>query len=438
MPRKPPPKRPAKSAASRPKKPRDPLVLLAQQPRQSNLTITGGWRTLQAMLEDEQGNPVHAQVVFWADMASHTVYGSGIVPLERSADGGASEAIDILIEGLQKPGAGDDDMAAMLRPDVPPGLPGKIVVADPPLAVKLSARFAPYHVTVENADDLPEMDELLGEMLESLGFGPNGEPPPPFAWDLPQETATMLYAAAAKLWKRAPWDLLLEYPPVEITLGANGPAPEVPVLYASVISDDESMFGVTFFYAADGYEALLNQSMPEGDQQARYDEIIQMMREQGLPVDMIPPPLLQSMIDAALGEDAAPSFEDVAQDALTCFYANRAEVDRTYLAWMDARGVRAPAKKAVPNFSRTLPGQQPHQPDEREARALALALDALAQFCTHFKAQLDAGEPPPAGVPLEMTAHVAGIAIPVSYTPEDEEDVFEEELDEEGEDEREG
>src|SRR6185437_10427660 len=119
--------------------------------------------------------------------------------------------------------------------------------------------------------------------------------------------------------------------------------------------------------------------------ETRYNEIIEMMRAQGLPVDMIPPPLLQSMIDAAMGEEAGPSFEEVAQDALTCFFAERDELDQTYLAWMDAHNVKAPAKKAVPNFTRTLPGEPPRQPDDREARALALALDALTQFCAHFK-----------------------------------------------------
>jgi hypothetical protein len=389
-------------------------------PRRADAVVIGGRRALQTTLEDDEGQPMQPQVVLWIDQGSQYILNSGITALNLSADEGVTEAAEMLIASFDDPGGTLQE--PMQLPPIPEmrklkGVPGKVIVADPPLAVHLSARLAPYHVVVENVAELPQIDTMLSDLLESLGFSADGAPPPPFAWDLPQPAATALYAAAAKVWRQAPWEYLAEYPTVMIALGAAGPAPDVPALHAAILGGGGEVFGVACYFSREAYEKMLTQGLALNENRdALRQQAADQMRAAGLPLDLLPPGMLDSIVDEALTENPDFGIDRLAQDALVCFFDARDKLDQTYLAWLDERNLHPP-KDGVPTFLRTMPEGEPRQPDAREARALALALDALAQFCAQFKATLE--DEPALDTPLEMTAQVVDQAIPVSYTPAD-------------------
>jgi hypothetical protein len=94
-------------------------------------------------------------------------------------------------------------------------------------------------------------------------------------------------------------------------------------------------------------------------------------------------------------------------------------LDPTYLAWLKAHNIAVPARQLVPSFMRTVPGDVAgtRPPDAREAHALALAMEAIAEFTTRFRATLEGN--PAIGVPLELTTTIGKETITLSYTPED-------------------
>ncbi len=409
--------KPVNKAATPKKQPADPLLRL---PRRAEAVIIGGRRTLQTTLEDDEGQAIQPQIVLWVDQGSQYVLNSGITALNRSPDDGVTEATEMLIASFADPGGALN--AEMPLPAIPAmkrlkGLPGKVIVADPALAAQVSARLAPYQITVENVDELPQIDEMLSDMLESLGFSADGAPPPPFAWDLPQAAAVALYAAAGQVWQQAPWEYLAEYPTVAITLDAHGPAPEVPTLYAAILGGGGEVLGIACYYSNTAYEQMLTQSMALNQNR---DELrrqaIEQMRAAGLPMDLLSPEMLEGVVDQALAENPDFGGDRLAQDALVCFFDARDELDQTYLAWLDERKIKPP-KDGVPTFLRTSPEAEPRQPDVREARAFTLALAALAQFCAQFKATLL--DDPVIDEPLTMTAQVDKEAVPISYVPAD-------------------
>lgn len=409
----------------KPRKPApDPIARLARLPRQPDKTILGGRHTLQTEI-DNDGQKVHPQVVVWVDETSEAVLGADVIPLEQSTDGGITEAVTMLINTLN--GTPTAFAPGGLFPPQQRGLPGTIVVNDTELVAAITARFAPLGVNVAYAESLPQVDQIMAGLFQSLGFDENGLPPPPFAWEIAPDVATPLYAAAAKFWRRRPWQYMLDHPTLTVTLGAHGPAEGVAALHAAILGANETVFGVACYFSPDDYQAALEQGERLGDvEETALDNAIELMRLQGLPVDVIPRDILRGMLAEVTDIEIASDTNEnpMAANALACYFEDKDEVDTTYLAWMTAHAVKAPSRDGVPVFVRTSREEEPRQPNERETYALALTLDALSQFFSRFHAQLEAGAAD--GVPLTLQVRVGTDKTPVSvsYTPQPEEDML--------------
>ena len=419
----------AKKSSRNPAKPApppyDPMQELATLPHQDELVILGSRRILKPV-PDAHGNLVHPQVVLWVSEQEQVVYAVEVVPLEESADGGVSEAVDILVEGLLTGGQPQSGLAHLFEMPAEAVLPGNIIVTDAELAAGVTQRLGPLGVQVAVQAHHPILAELFEAMLTSLGIDKDGNMPPPFAWDLPLPAVKPLFAAAKRLWQRAPWEYQLDHPAIAITLGEYGPEPSVTTVYASVMGADGQVVGVALYHSLLDFEDTAIQGLALMEQEeAQVQETLATMRQQGLPVDQIPPEVLEGMLAQMMGPFLENSMASLMKDTLLCFFDDEEEADPTYLDWMDSHKLKGPARGIVPTFQRTMQGGATRQPNERETQALTLTLEALSQFFTGVAPTLKAN--PPVGVPLTFTAKVGTIPVTVTYTPEDDEEADDEE-----------
>ena len=411
---------PKKRTPGGPPTPRDRLAQLERDP---NLVIIGGKRDLMTEVERD-GKLVQPQIVLWMEEESRLVRSSNILEVLDSAnDDGTSAAIGMLIEGLS-------GVSTAMLPARKPALPARIIVNDQTLADAVRTRFAPYDVAVEYVPDHPLLTEMFASLLQSLGFDADGNPPPPFAWELPQIALASLYTAAAKFWRRGLWEYLADYPTLTLTLGENGPADGVETLYASILGAGGEVAGVALYFSEEDYASAVAQGAEIVD--VSEDEIAvaeEMLRQQGMPFTMLPPQTLRdfAMQLAEERRDQMTSIEEMSrQNTLACFFDESDNLDPTYVDWIKEHGLKTASDEAIPSFMRTIPGAAPLQPDAREARAMLLAFDALSQFGARFGQMLK--DAPEYGQTLELQAKVGKLTVGVSYTPISEEDEIAEEL----------
>jgi hypothetical protein len=110
---------------------------------------------------------------------------------------------------------------------------------------------------------------------------------------------------------------------------------------------------------------------------------------------------------------------EVFDNALVFFLEDRDESDPTYLEWLAAHELKY-TRHIVPFFLRTAPGSTPRQPNEREVRALTLAIEALAQFFKAYERVLHGPFLPMQGLRYQATVqHNADkVAVDVRFPPE--------------------
>jgi hypothetical protein len=320
------------------------------------------------------------------------------------------------------------------RKSFPACLPGKIIINDAALAEAAKTFFEPLHVPVEYREDIPLFNSAFQSLSEHLGADEEAEPPEPFEWDIPLAVVSPLFAAAATCWRRAPWDYLPDYPPIELKLGDNGPQPGVDTLYASILGGLGMLPGVAFYYSLEALERFMTKSsqMTTAADDQTIDEAMRMLRQAGVPIDELPADEVRQVLGQILGDTTLPEGEDkweLVEDGLACLFNPKDECDPTYLEWMDAHRLKAPSREGVPNFLKTVAGQEPMNPGEREVKAMTLALDALNQFFSHFHSTLQGPLTP--NEPLTYQARLAdGTVVDVSYTPqemEEDEDMLDDE-----------
>jgi hypothetical protein len=423
---------------------------LASLPRRANLVIEGGIRTLGLYLRE--GKEVfQPQLVIWLESESGMIRNSEILPPTKDQDDIARLALDTLVSALAQPTPVTvmSESAAPQRRErdrqvekrmFPACLPGKIIINDAALAEAAKAVFEPLEVSIEYKEDIPLFNSAFQSLSEHLGADEEAGPPEPFEWDIPFAVVSPLFAAAAACWRRAPWDYLPDYPPIELKLGEYGPQPGVETLYASILGGLGMLPGVAFYYSLESLERFMRKSsemMPPADDRT-IDEAIKMLRQAGVPVDQLPPDEVRQALGQILGGTDLPEGEEkweLVEDGLACLFTPKDDCDPTYLEWMEAHRLKSPSREGVPNFLKTLAGQEPMNPGEREAKAMTLALEALNQFFSHFHATLQ--EPLTPGVPLTYQARLSGgTVVDVSYTPqemEEDEEMFDE--DDEGDEE---
>lgn len=449
---------------ARPRNARTPDIrALARLKIDPDLILEGGIATLQVWVRED--DTLHQPLIsLWLDPVRHVIKAHTIVSPSTSTDNGRGEALAALIQACTRPftlpelpmpstplaltaGVNTPDLANQIvntsaMPTTPtPALPARIRVNDAQLADTMRTVFEPLGVDIEYAPELPKVNEALTELTEAMG-GPQNEPPRPFEWDLSNDALEPLFAAAAAYWRRKPWEYLDDYPPVVIQLGENGPRPDVPALYASILGAAEEVFGVALYYSADALDSLVQRGEemlpPLEIEDALLDELAQMLQASGVPIEDLSRADLRSfagelMGAAGLQAPTADQARDMVEDSLTVFFSPASETDPTYLEWIAAHNLKYPSKQGVPSFL-SMSKQQEHGrlPNEREARALTLALDALAHFCKMHRRSLESGPGPfitmqkllgmpETEMPVLDAAPVielggARIEVPVSYT----------------------
>ncbi len=415
----------------------DPTRQLARLPRRANQTVVGGKRLLGLYLREDQ-EIIQPQLAIWLDEQSGMILGSELINPHRSPDAGTSEALASLVEALQHPErmpflpnatltngplSGRGGQAA--TPAFRPGLPAKILINDAALAQTAKAQLAPLGVLIEYQEELPLFEQAFQSLSQHLGANEGAEPPEPFAWDLPNEQLAPLYTAAASLWEHAPWEYLLDHPPVEVELGKHGPEPDVPTLYVSILGANGDISGAACYYSLEAFARALHKGEEMLTSNPNIDAAIEVLRQVGAPIEGIPLEELRMMVGGLLldQEGLSPDqVQELMEDALVCFFNAQDESDPTYLEWMRTHKLKAPDEEGVPTFLKTSADGPPRQPNEREVQALTLALEALNQYFSQFGEQLDAGAEP--GVPLVHTAHITvgteQITVPVNFTPTEE------------------
>jgi hypothetical protein len=301
----------------------------------------------------------------------------------------------------------------------PPALPATVRVNDAELAEAARAKLEPLGVTVEHVEQLPTFDaefEALAEFLRAAE-----EEPESFSWEIDPALARPLFEAAADLWRRAPWDDLPDHPPLAIALGEHGPQPGVETIYGSVIGGAGMVFGLCLYYTLDDLWAAMRGGVEvEGDEDDM-DALLGMMRGMGAPVDELPEDLVRGVLGGLVDQFlSGEERKDPAQNALVLFFNTEDETDPTYLEWLRQRKVRRPAD-VVPTPLRTETGQEPRNPNEREVRAMTLALQAANQFVGHHARALQG--PLLVDTVLTYEAHVGTgaqrVSVEVTYPPRD-------------------
>lgn len=390
------------------------------------LVLEGGTAPLPIWLRD--GDTLQQPyIVLWLDPGRHFVRAYTLVSPAATGDEGRTEALSFLIQACTGPFAlpesvadavpvpgerpGPRDLAKLdvgMATGPEPALPARIRVQDAALANAARAIFEPLGVAVELVESLPDFEEAVSGLTESMG-GPQ-EPPQPFAWDLDAATLEPLFAATAALWRRKPWEYVDDYPPVVVELGAHGPRPDVSTLYASILGGAGEVLGVAFYYDGGALDRLVQRGeelMPPLEiEDAMLDELAQMLQAAGAPADQIAHEDLRQFAGELLGAAGmagmagmpAPTAEqmrELIEDSLTVFFSPAAESDPTYVEWLAAHGLKYPSKQGVPSFLALDKGQEHgRQPSAREARALTLALDALAHFFRMYHRALEGGPGP--------------------------------------------
>lgn len=417
--------------------PKSQQALLARLPQRADLTIVGGKRQLEMYLRDG-GETFQPQIAIWLEAQSGMILISDVYnPLARHDDG-VSEALETLAQALIEPppmsivNAGmfgsSEASAAQRGKAFQSGLPGHLLINDEALAQAAQEIFAPLGVSVDYQQDLPVFEAAYQALSKQLGASEHAEP---FSWDQPLALLAPLYAAAAGFWRREPWSYLPDHPPLVITLGEQGPQPQVQTIYASILGGLGLATGVAFYYSLEAFERFVQRGLEMQANNPAIDQAIEMLRQAGVPVDQIPPDEVRMVLSQLMGDAAQPAEQDVwnmAEEGLVCFFNPRDECDPTYLDWMAEHGLKPPSREGVPTFLKTLPGQEPGEPtDEREIKAMTVALEALNQFFSHFRPTLEAPLIP--NETLTHKARVGGATIEVSFTPTD--DVLEDWLEDE-------
>ena len=303
----------------------------------------------------------------------------------------------------------------------PPGLPARIVVDDAALAEAARAIFTPLDVPVEVAEHLPAFDEAFDSVAPYLGAGPDAEPPQPFAWEIDAALLPALYKAAATYARRAPWQYMPDHPPVAVRLDEYGPEPGVDTLYASIMGGGGQVIGIALYYSLDDYRSAARRGTEIAGRDEDVEEAIDLLRQAGAPVDQMEPDELRELVGGFMEQtgpgQAAPP--EVFETSLVFFLEDRDESDPTYLEWLTTHGLKY-TRHNVPFFLKTAAGSKPRQPDEREVRALTLAIEALAQFFKEYERVLQGPFLPVEG--LRYQAHVQHnadkVAVDVQFPPE--------------------
>ena len=243
------------------------------------------------------------------------------------------------------------------NPNLAPLLPGRIEVADDATVMLLRAALKGVNTQIVVAEDMG----LIQTLADSLSSDLRRQLTPIGPWEAPVEVVRDLAAAAANLYRRDPWQSLSDSLPVAITIDRYG----IGTVYLSVTYGSEDAEGVITYFSPEDYHRA-----------GKIDFLMEKLEDAG--GEMINLDLPQEDLD--LLETVIRYPEHGLGEAVTIFF--EALKDLSDEARREVQQMRLPmaSRQAVPVFTRVAGSSDPRRPDETEALALRLALDAFNQF----------------------------------------------------------
>lgn len=408
------------------------LARLRRLPRHPDLVIAGGKRELPTQVHDgkQRFQPL---VALWMDTTSGTIRASELINPLTSADAGTSEALMALLDALGTPPVLPlaDNLLAFPTPGTlnagtsngrhpqpetsatMPGLPARVITDDAAIAEAARAMLQPLAIPVEHIPALPQLDDAFRALSDAMAAEADDGAEELLAWEIDPAQLPPLFKAAARLWRRAPWDYMPDNPPLAVALGADGPEPGVDMLFASILGGGGMVTGVAFYYSADGMRRAMEAGNALSEDDEALDDLVGILRQLGAPVDALPPDTVRDVVSRLLPRTGAGPADDVddaeedeaTEDSLVVFFDPLDALDPDYIDWLAEHQLTYASRQAVPSFLRVFAQGEPRRPDVRETRALSLAVEALNQFFSQFGGTLDEMLAPPAA-PLVHRARI--------------------------------
>ncbi|MBA3826828.1 MAG: hypothetical protein H0X24_23400 [Ktedonobacterales bacterium] len=252
------------------------------------------------------------------------------------------------------------------NPNLSPLLPGRIEVADDATVALLREALKGVNTEIVVAQDMG----LIQTLADSLASDLRRQLTPIGPWEAPVEVVRDLAAAAANLYRRDPWQSLGDSPPITITLDRYG----IGTLYLAMTYGNEDTEGVIAYFSTEAYHRA-----------GKVDFLMEKLEDAG--GEMVNLDLPQADLD--LLEEVIRYPEHGLGEAVTVFF--EAAEDLSDDARREVREMNLPmaSRQAVPIFTRVSATADPRRPNEDEARALRLALEAFNQFYVRQHERID-------------------------------------------------
>ena len=242
----------------------------------------------------------------------------------------------------------------------------------------------------------------------------------PFSWEIDPTLLPPLFAAADRYAKLTPWQYVTEEPPVEVNLGANGPAAGTQKLFGAVLGSEELVTGLAAYYTLEGYDQALRETLDADVEPEEQDvnEMIETLRQMGAPVDQMAPEEVKEAIQMLMeqlmetGGVAAP--EDI--NCLLMYLNTEEDTDPTYLDWLKQHNISYASAEYVPLFLRTEEDGDVRTLNSREVKALTLTVEALNEFFTVERSRLEDEGVPEEPITQQAQIGPAGSAALVTVT----------------------
>jgi hypothetical protein len=331
------------------------LHQLKRQPSDPNITFLGGIVPMQVEMQEGE-RTFQPQIAIW--IARHSVVPdqpqARAVMLITQPDDAA--LLNALVEAIL-PSA---------NPSMAPMMPGRIEVADAAIARSLRNALEGVNVEFGVAQDMTIIETLATTLASDLRRHLTPIPP----WDAPAEVIRDLAAAAANLYRRDPWQIMDDVPPVAITIKRYG----IDTLYLSMTFGNEDTEGlVAYFSQADFQHA------------GKIAFLLEQLEEAGGEVINLDLP----NADVTLVEEAIRYPEHGLGNAITLFFEPLDDLNEEMVREVRDLRLPMPSKQAVPIFTRVARAGNARRPNADEARALRLALDAFNQFFVRQRERIE-------------------------------------------------
>ena len=148
------------------------------------------------------------------------------------------------------------DSVVKLAEGAPGYFPERVEVGDAELARYLREAIGPAGITVVLRDELPSLKAALTHM--ALHMNPDLPPGVMSGAGVTMADARAFAEAAAAFYQAAPWELLTDGDPIEIT----APAPPAGFTLCSVMGSGGQVYGLAFYPTRKAYESVVRGETP--------------------------------------------------------------------------------------------------------------------------------------------------------------------------------